>query len=78
MRTNGNPHGHIVLRGGNLALMGVMVERNLFAGSQKIPAYPGKLQYGVSVTDECVAWDTTEQMLLHAHENLARTDALAA
>jgi 3-deoxy-7-phosphoheptulonate synthase len=135
VRTKGNPHGHIVLRGGrsapnydpasiaaaarqleiagldprlvvdcshansgkrhenqegvwnsiveqklagNPALMGAMVESNLFAGSQKIPADLCQLRYGVSVTDECVGWETTERMLLHAHETLSRSEAMAA
>ena len=64
-------------RAGNMALMGVMVESNLFAGSQKIPADLNQLKYGVSVTDECVAWDTTERMILHAHESLTRAEAVA-
>ena len=55
---------------GNSALVGVMVESHLHEGSQKIPSDLGKLSYGVSVTDECVGWETTERMLLHAHEAL--------
>lgn len=58
---------------GNLSLMGVMVESNIHAGSQKIPADLSQLQYGVSVTDECVGWETTERMLLEAHASLARS-----
>lgn len=43
---------------GNENLFGLMIESNLKEGAQKI--IPGKpLQYGVSVTDACIDWDTT-------------------
>ena len=57
--------------GGNTALVGAMVESNIFGGSQKIPGDRSQLRYGVSITDECIAWDTTERMMLQAHETLA-------
>jgi 3-deoxy-7-phosphoheptulonate synthase len=60
---------------GNAALMGVMVESHLHEGSQKIPSDLSQLRYGVSVTDECVGWETTERMLLHARETLAGAPA---
>ena len=49
--------------GGNRAIIGMLVESNLSEGSQPIPKDIGNLQYGVSVTDECIGWDTTEEML---------------
>ena len=48
---------------GNKSIMGVMIESNLFHGKQGIPADLSTLQYGVSVTDECIGWDKTEAML---------------
>lgn len=45
---------------GNQSIIGLMVESNLKAGNQKIPADLSQLEYGVSVTDGCIAWDTTE------------------
>ncbi|MGK0256655.1 MAG: 3-deoxy-7-phosphoheptulonate synthase [Candidatus Azotimanducaceae bacterium] len=45
---------------GNSAISGVMVESNLNAGNQ---ALGQNLAYGVSVTDACVGWEQTEQML---------------
>ena len=51
---------------GNTDIMGLMVESNLFAGNQKIPQQLDQLQYGVSVTDACIDWDTTERMLRQA------------
>ncbi len=56
---------------GNKSLMGLMVESHLFEGSQKIPADLSKLRYGVSVTDNCIGWELTEQMILRAHKALS-------
>jgi len=55
---------------GNRSIVGLMVESNLEAGSQPIPADRTQLRYGVSVTDPCVDWATTEEMLLRAHDEL--------
>jgi 3-deoxy-7-phosphoheptulonate synthase len=55
---------------GNKALVGAMVESNLFEGSQKIPGDRSQLRYGVSVTDQCVGWETTERMVLRAYETM--------
>ena len=46
---------------GNTSIVGLMVESHLKGGSQKLPANLDDLEYGVSVTDGCIAWDTTEQ-----------------
>ncbi|MBI9105968.1 MAG: 3-deoxy-7-phosphoheptulonate synthase [Spirochaetales bacterium] len=45
------------------AIKGVMIESNLFEGSQPILKDISKLTYGVSITDECVGWDVTEEMI---------------
>ena len=47
-------------------IVGAMLESNLFEGRQSIPDDPGELRYGVSITDECISWDTTERMLTGA------------
>ena len=57
---------------GNRSIVGLMVESNLEAGSQAIPDDRAQLQYGVSVTDPCVNWATTEEMLVRAAAGLAR------
>ena len=48
---------------GNQSIIGLMIESHLNAGNQAIPDEPSQLLYGVSVTDACIDWDTTEQML---------------
>jgi 3-deoxy-7-phosphoheptulonate synthase len=129
IRTTGNPHGHLVLRGGRLqanydpesiaaaaaalqkaglppvlmvdcshansgkqharqeevwksvvnqraegnrALIGLMVESNLEEGNQPIPQRLAELRHGVSITDACVGWETTERMLRHGHEVMSK------
>lgn len=54
---------------GDTALIGVMLESHLHEGKQ--PLDPGKLRYGVSVTDACIGWETTEHLLSVAAERLA-------
>ena len=51
------------IAGGNRSIVGLMIESNLEAGSQAIPADRSKLRYGVSVTDPCLDWPTTERLL---------------
>ncbi len=55
---------------GNTSIMGVMIESNLNFGKQKIPIDLSTLKYGVSVTDECIGWDETEEVLLSFAKNI--------
>ena len=55
---------------GNRAIIGMMLESNLKAGNQKIPANLADLEYGISVTDGCIDWATTEETLLAADQAL--------
>lgn len=50
---------------GNTSICGMMIESNLSEGNQKIPSDLSQLKYGVSVTDACVDWETTEKMILN-------------
>jgi len=54
------------IRLGNKSLLGVMIESNIEAGNQSIPADLSQLKYGCSVTDGCVGWDATEKMIRDA------------
>ncbi|MFC4160604.1 3-deoxy-7-phosphoheptulonate synthase AroG [Chitinimonas lacunae] len=50
------------LAAGNQAIFGVMVESHIEAGRQDL--VPGKpLQYGQSITDACLGWEESEQLL---------------
>lgn len=55
---------------GNTSIVGLMVESHLKGGRQDIPEDLNQLEYGKSVTDGCIDWDTTEQVLLEMHEKL--------
>ncbi|MCY4455931.1 MAG: 3-deoxy-7-phosphoheptulonate synthase [Chloroflexi bacterium] len=121
--TNGNPHGHMVLRGGaagpnyavehvqavyerleasglprqvlvdcshansnkdhtrqalafrdvlaqraagDTGVIGLMVESHLHEGKQSLGDDPNSLRYGVSITDACIGWDETVELLREA------------
>jgi 3-deoxy-7-phosphoheptulonate synthase len=59
------------LREGNQSIVGLMLESNIGAGNQSIPADRSQLRYGVSVTDACIDWTSTEELLLRAHREAA-------
>ena len=58
---------------GNKSIVGVMLESHLHAGRQDIPADLTDLQYGVSVTDACMDWNTTEDSLRELANGLRST-----
>ena len=60
---------------GNQAIIGMMLESHLNAGSQKNTGSIDTMQYGVSITDACIDWATTEQLILSAHDQLAACGA---
>ena len=55
---------------GNEAIIGLMIESNINAGNQPIPENLADLKYGVSVTDACIDWETTESTILYMHAAL--------
>jgi 3-deoxy-7-phosphoheptulonate synthase len=55
---------------GNRSIVGLMLESHLRGGNQPIPKDLGKLEYGLSVTDPCIDWETTEALLLRLHQSL--------
>jgi 3-deoxy-7-phosphoheptulonate synthase len=55
---------------GNQSIVGVMLESNIHAGNQSIPADLSQLKYGVSVTDACIDWPTTEKVLRETADKL--------
>jgi 3-deoxy-7-phosphoheptulonate synthase len=55
---------------GNRSIVGLMLESHLKAGNQPIPKDLSKLEYGMSITDPCIDWATTENLLLKLHASL--------
>ncbi|MDA9317369.1 3-deoxy-7-phosphoheptulonate synthase [Puniceicoccaceae bacterium] len=53
------------------SIIGAMVESNLGFGNQSFPQPIEDLKYGVSITDGCIDWDTTETMIRKGYEGLA-------
>lgn len=58
------------LAAGNRSICAVMIESNLEAGNQPIAEDLSQLRYGVSITDKCIDWPTTERLLRHVHQQL--------
>ncbi len=56
-----------VFRGGQRALMGVLIESNLKPGKQTWKEGV-QLDYGVSITDACIGWEETERLLYELAE----------
>jgi len=56
---------------GNESIRGIMLESFLEWGSQKIPKDIRELRPGLSVTDACIDWSTTEALLREMRERLA-------
>jgi len=56
---------------GNRGIMGVMIESKIGAGNQPLSKDRATLKYGVSVTDPCIDWATTEECLIGAARALA-------
>jgi 3-deoxy-7-phosphoheptulonate synthase len=57
---------------GTQSLIGLMVESHLNEGNQPIPENLKALRYGVSITDSCIGWETTERMLRWGCEALSK------
>ena len=57
---------------GNKSIMGIMLESHLHAGNQAI-GDPQSLKYGVSITDACIAWETTANILTQTAKTLSRS-----
>jgi 3-deoxy-7-phosphoheptulonate synthase len=52
------------------SIVGFMIESNLNPGTQLLPENRDDLEYGVSITDPCVGWDETREMLEYAYRRL--------
>jgi len=56
---------------GNADIIGCMLESNLNPGSQSLNGGLEDLEYGVSITDACIGWGETEELLRDAYAKLA-------
>ena len=56
---------------GNRSIIGLMIESHINEGNQSIPSDLSELKYGVSVTDACINWETTESSLIEMSDQLA-------
>jgi len=54
---------------GEKNIIGIMLESNLVEGNQKINSRE-KLKYGQSITDSCIGWNETEEIILSLDETL--------
>lgn len=54
---------------GNQSILGIMLESNLFEGNQLFNRLE-HLKYGVSMTDPCISWETTEQALMELYKQI--------
>jgi 3-deoxy-7-phosphoheptulonate synthase len=55
---------------GTRSILGAMLESNLLAGQQPFPRPVGELIYGLSITDACIDWETTERLVREAAARL--------
>ena len=55
---------------GNKSIIGIMLESNLSQGNQQLAEAPRQLQYGVSITDACIDWSTTESLITSLYNKL--------
>jgi 3-deoxy-7-phosphoheptulonate synthase len=59
-------------------LIGMMLESNLEDGQQKLGSDPSQLKYGVSITDACLGWTKTEELLEAAYAATPAVEPAAA
>ena len=54
---------------GNEGVIGLMLESHINEGNQPMGKL-ADLKYGVSITDACINWESTEELLREAHAKL--------
>jgi len=60
------------IRSGNKSIAGIMLESFIKEGKQSIGA-PGGLQFGLSLTDSCIGWEETEELIRFFAEAVGST-----
>ncbi len=71
-RNEGNVFRNVVEQrvAGNAGVVGLMLESHLNPGSQKLGDDPTVLEHGVSITDPCIGWAETEEIITAAAAQL--------
>lgn len=59
------------IKAGNRSIIGLMLESHLNEGSQSSEQPRSDMYYGVSVTDACISWESTETLLRSVHQELS-------
>ncbi|AIK15140.1 3-deoxy-7-phosphoheptulonate synthase [Pectobacterium atrosepticum] len=59
------------IKAGNRSIIGLMLESHLNEGSQSSEQPRSDMRYGVSVTDACISWESTETLLRSVHQDLS-------
>ena len=55
---------------GNRSIIGMMLESHLEEGRQDYTGSMESMRYGVTITDACISWETTEELIRATHEQL--------
>ena len=58
------------IRNGNKSIIGLMIESHLKGGNQKLTSNPADLEYGKSITDGCLDWESTVAALRNLHNEI--------
>ncbi|CCG86267.1 3-deoxy-7-phosphoheptulonate synthase [Erwinia piriflorinigrans] len=58
------------IKDGNRSIIGLMLESNIYEGNQSSEQPRSEMRYGVSVTDACINWETTEKLLHEIYRDL--------
>lgn len=59
------------IKSGNRSIIGIMLESHLYEGNQSCEQVKKSMQYGVSITDGCINWSTTEDLIAMYHETMS-------
>ncbi|BAE73853.1 Phospho-2-dehydro-3-deoxyheptonate aldolase, Tyr-sensitive [Sodalis glossinidius str. 'morsitans'] len=60
------------IKAGNRSIIGLMLESHIHAGNQSSELPREEMRYGVSVTDACIDWESTDSLLRQLHGELQR------
>lgn len=59
---------------GNRDIRGLILESHLFAGNQPLSVDASRLRYAVSLTDPCLDWESTENLITWGRSKLAEAE----